>query len=196
MDSESKWRRSFWALIVTQFQGAFSLNAFEYLLLYMVLSADMVRQQRDQLVSAIPLFLALPFLLFSMAGGFLADRYSKRQVTISTKIIEIAAMAVAVVALALHSQPLELAVLFVVATQAALFGPSKYGLLPEILPEKWLSWGNGILELLTFLAIISGTVAAGLMSERFRGHEVYAFALLLVLACFGLLSSLGIGKVP
>ena len=86
--------------------------------------------------------------------------------------------------------------LFVVATQSALFGPSKYGLLPEILPEKWLSWGNGILELLTFLAIISGIVAAGLMSQRFHGHEAYAFALLLALACCGLVSSLGIAKVP
>ena len=83
-----------------------------------------------------------------------------------------------------------------VATQAALFGPSKYGLLPELLPEKWLSWGNGILELLTFLAIISGTVAAGLMSEKFHGHEAYAFAMLLALACLGLISSLGIAKVP
>src|SRR5215469_7152084 len=196
MDSENNWRRSFWALIITQFQGAFSLNAFEYLLLYMVLSADMVRQQRDQLVSAIPLFLALPFLLFSMTGGFLADRYSKRQVTISTKIIEIIAMAVAVLALALHSQPLELAVLFVVATQAALFGPSKYGLLPEILPEKWLSWGNGILELGTFLAIISGMVSAAQFVGLFHGREVYVGAFLLVLAIAGFFSSLLIGRYP
>jgi acyl-[acyl-carrier-protein]-phospholipid O-acyltransferase/long-chain-fatty-acid--[acyl-carrier-protein] ligase len=45
-----------------------------------------------------------------------------------------------------------------VATQAALFGPSKYGLLPELLPAKRLSWGNGVIELGTFLAIIVGTV--------------------------------------
>ena len=195
-DSETKWRRSFWALIITQFQGAFSLNAFEYLLLYMVLSADMVRQQRDELVSGIPLFLALPFLLFSMSGGFLADRYSKRRVTISTKMIEIAAMAVAVLALAIHSLPLELTVLFVVATQAALFGPSKYGLLPEILPEKWLSWGNGILELGTFVAIIGGMVSAARFAASFHGREVYVGAILLGLAVIGFLSSLAIGRYP
>ena len=196
MDSETNWRRSFWALIVTQFQGAFSLNAFEYLLLYMVLSAEMVHEQRDQLVSVIPLFLALPFVLFSMAGGFLADRYSKRQVTISTKLIEITAMAVAVIALAAHSRPLELAVLFVVAMQAALFSPSKYGLLPEILPEKWLSWGNGILELGTFVAIIGGMVSAAQFASRFHGHEAYAGAILLVLAILGFCSSLVIGRFP
>lgn len=193
-ESETNWRRSFWALIITQFQGAFSLNAFEYLLLYMVLSADMARHQRDQLVSVIPLFLALPFLLFSMAGGFLADRYSKRQVTLSTKIIEITAMAVALLALAIHSLPLELTVLFVVATQAALFGPSKYGLLPEILPEKWLSWGNGILELGTFAAIIGGMVSAAQFVDRFHGREVYAGTILLALAIIGFCTSLAIGR--
>lgn len=196
MDSETGWRRSFWALIVTQFQSAFSLNAFQYLLMYMVLSATMMREHRDKLVSVIPLFLALPFVLFSMAGGFLADRHSKRKVTISTKVVEIAAMAVAVLALAIRSLPLELAVLFVLATQAALFGPSKYGLLPEILPEKWLSWGNGILELGTFLGIIGGMVAAAQFAGLFHGREAYAGGLLLALAVIGFCSSLAIGRYP
>src|SRR5215468_4899760 len=196
MDSETNWRRSFWALIVTQFQGAFSLNAFEYLLLYMVLSTELVHNKRDQLVSIIPLFLAVPFLVFSMAGGFLADRFSKRRVTISTMLIEIAAMTIATVALAIRSLPLELTALFLVATQAALFGPSKYGLLPEILPEKWLSWGNGILELGTFLAIITGMISAAQFAGRFHGREVYVGVVLLGLAVIGLCFSLAIGKYP
>jgi acyl-[acyl-carrier-protein]-phospholipid O-acyltransferase/long-chain-fatty-acid--[acyl-carrier-protein] ligase len=196
MEPQTNWRRSFWALIVTQFQGAFSLNAFEYLLLYMVLSSEMLHERRDQLVSAIPLFLALPFLLFSMGGGFLADRFSKRSVTISTKLIEIGAMALAVVALGLRSQPLELAALFLLATQAALFGPSKYGLLPEILPEKWLSWGNGMLELGTFLAIISGMVSSAQLAGRFRGREVYVGVILLGMGMLGLCASLLIVRSP
>ncbi len=171
------WRRSFWALNITQFQGAFSANAFQNLLSYMVLGMGLTHEQRDKMVPLILLFFSVPLVLFSMAGGFLADRFSKRQVILGTKLVEIGAMAAGIIALGTGYFPLQLAVLFVVATQSALFGPSKYGLLPEILPEKWLSWGNGILELLTFLAIISGIVAAGLMSERFHGHEVYAFAL-------------------
>src|SRR5499425_3141592 len=196
MDSETNWRRSFWALIVTQFQGAFSLNAFEYLLLYMVLSTELVHNKRDQLVSIIPLFLAVPFLVFSMAGGFLADRFSKRRVTISTKLIEIAAMTIATVALAIRSLPLELTALFLVATQAALFGPSKYGLLPEILPEKWLSWGNGIIELWTFVAIISGAMAAGWLAQLFKGREWQAGIVLAGLSGLGLLCSLVISRLP
>lgn len=190
------WRRSYWALNITQFQGAFSTNAFQNLLSYMVLSMGLTHAQEDRMVPLILLFFSVPLILFSMVGGFLADRFSKRRVIIWTKLIEITAMAAGIVALGTGYFPLQLIVLFVVATQSALFGPSKYGLLPEILPEKWLSWGNGILELLTFLAIISGIVAAGLMSQRFHGHEGYAFAFLLALACCGLVSSLGIAKVP
>ncbi len=75
-----------------------------------------------------------------------------------------------------------LVALGLVATQAALFGPSKYGLLPELLPAKRLSWGNGVIELGTFLAIIVGTVTGAAMAEHFRGHEVYAGYALLALA--------------
>jgi len=78
--------------------------------------------------------------------------------------------------------PLALVVLFIVAMQAALFGPSKYGLLPELLPEKSLSWGNGVIELGTFLAIISGAMAAGWFAQVFAGHEPRAAAVLVVLA--------------
>src|SRR5258708_28786547 len=156
----------------------------------------LAKEQQDRLVSVIPLFFAAPFVLFSMAGGFLADRYSKRQITIATKLIEIAAMSLAVTAFFAHSLPFQLGVLFLVATQAALFGPSKYGLLPEILPQKWLSWGNGILELGTFAAIISGMVCAALLSEHMRDHQTWVGVLLVALAGAGLASSVLIRKVP
>src|SRR5579864_6256268 len=136
---EKSWRRSYWALNITQFQGAFSTNAFQNLLSYMVLSMGLTHAQEDRMVPLILLFFSVPLILFSMVGGFLADRFSKRRVIIWTKLIEIAAMAAGIVALGTGYFPLQLIVLFVVATQSALFGPSKYGLLPEILPEKWLS---------------------------------------------------------
>ena len=196
MDSEHSWRQSFWSLIVVQFQGAFSGQAYQNLLLYIVVGMGLSQESRDGLIAAIPLLFSVPFVLFSMAGGFLADRFSKRRVIVLTKIIEIAAMGVAVIALGTNSRPLELAVLFVVATQAALFGPSKYGLLPEVLPEKWLSWGNGILELGTFLAIISGVASAATLSKHFHGREANVGILLVILGLAGLGASLLIGKLP
>ncbi len=109
----------------------------------------------------VPLLFSVPFILFSMAGGYLADRYSKRSVIIGTKFLEIGVVLAALAGLWLHSLVIQCAAGFLMSTEAAVFAPSKYGLLPEILPEKRLSWGNGVLELGTFMAIILGTIAAG-----------------------------------
>src|SRR2546422_6767704 len=96
---------------------------------------------------------------FSMTGGFLADRFSKRSVTIGVKVFEILVMLLALTGLATNHLYLTISCVFLMGVHSAIFGPSKYGLLPELLPERKLSWGNGILELGTFLAIIGGTVA-------------------------------------
>ena len=79
---------------------------------------------------------------------------------------------------------------------ASIFGPSKYGLLPELLPERRLSWGNGILELGTFLAIILGMAAGAVLYERFVGRQGWSGAVLIGLALLGLGFSLGITRVP
>jgi acyl-[acyl-carrier-protein]-phospholipid O-acyltransferase/long-chain-fatty-acid--[acyl-carrier-protein] ligase len=188
--------RGFWALIATQFQGAYSDNILRNLLLAMVVGMGLGKEERDTFVSIVTFLFSVPFVVFSMTGGWLADHFSKRQVTIWTKVMEIGAMTIATAGLAMHEHTLTLVALGLVATQAALFGPSKYGLLTELLPAKRLSWGNGIIELGTFLAIIIGTVTGAAMAERFHGHEVYAGYALLGLACVGLASSLGIDRVP
>jgi len=188
--------RGFWALIATQFQGAYSDNILRNLLLAMVVGLGLGKDERDTFVAMVTFLFSMPFVLFSMTGGWLADHFSKRQVTIWTKAMEICAMSVATVGLAFHMRSLTLVALGLVATQAALFGPAKYGLLPELLPAKRLSWGNGVIELGTFLAIILGTVTGASMAERFAGDEVYAGYALLGLACIGLGASLGIDRVP
>src|SRR5580698_8277468 len=180
-------RRGFWALISTQFQGAFSDNILRNLLLSLIVGMNLAKTERETFVSVVTFLFSVPFLILSMPGGWLADRFSKRQVTIWTKVMEFGSMLLATTGLATHTLWLSLAALTLVASQAALFGPSKYGLLPELLPEKSLSWGNGVIELGTFLAIILGTVAGGYMGEHFSGHEVYAAYVLLGLSVIGFL---------
>ncbi len=196
-EADRGWRLGFWSLIVTQFQGAFSDNALKWLVGYLLLGMGLEQARRDLLfVFVVPELFAIPFLLFSMTGGFLADRYSKRSVTAGLKVMEIAVMVVALVGLAAANLWIAAGALFLLSTQAALFGPSKYGLLPELLPEKELSWGNGILELGTFLASIAGTMAGGLLASTFHGRQVWSGTLFIALATVGLLSSLGISRVP
>ena len=131
--------RGFWALIATQFQGAFSDNLLRNLLLSMIVGMQMQNTERETFVSVVTFLFSIPFLLLSMPGGWLADRFSKRQVTLWTKVMEFGSMLLATAGLATHTLGLTLAALTLVASQAALFGPSKYGLLPELLPERRLS---------------------------------------------------------
>ena len=190
------WQRGFWSLFLTQFQGAFNDNAFKFLVTFLVLSLGFTTDERDQLAPVVGALFALPFVLFSMSGGYLSDRYSKRSVAIGTKVAELMIMATAVVGLALNSIPLLIAVVFLLSTQSAFFGPAKYGLLPEILPRERLSWGNGTISLGTFVAIIAGTIVAGQLSELFRGRQVWSGVILFGFSLLGLAASWGISRVP
>jgi acyl-[acyl-carrier-protein]-phospholipid O-acyltransferase / long-chain-fatty-acid--[acyl-carrier-protein] ligase len=187
----------FWALIATQFQGAFSDNALKWLVSFLVLESSITREQRDFLfVLVVPLVFAVPFLVFSVPGGYFADRFSKRSVTIWTKLLEVLTMCGTTYALWVNRLDLAAVALFLVCAQGAIFGPSKYGLLPELLPMSKLSWGNGVIELWTLLAAIGGTLAGGFLAHHFRGRQEWSGFFLLSLSLLGLLTSLGISRVP
>src|SRR6266568_4472454 len=192
----ARYNPGFWSLVVTQFQGAFNDNALKFLVIYLVVGMSLPVRERDWLVLVVGALFAVPFILFSMTCGFLADRFSKRSVTIGTKWMELGVMLFALMALARGNLALEAAGVFLLSSQAAIFGPSKYGLLPELLPEKDLSWGNGVVELGTFLAAISATVASGFFAFYFRGHQERSGIALLGCTLFGLAASFGISRVP
>ena len=189
------WRRGFWSLVATQFQGAFNDNAYKNLIVFIILGTAIEKADRDRLVLVAGALFSVPFILFSMTGGFLADRYSKRTVTIGTKLFEIGVMAFAIAGLAWQNLHLEMAAIFLASTQAAFFGPSKYGLLPELLPEPRLSWGNGVIELGTFLASIAGLVSGAFLADAFHGRQGWSGLVFLALSVAGLILSLGITKV-
>jgi acyl-[acyl-carrier-protein]-phospholipid O-acyltransferase/long-chain-fatty-acid--[acyl-carrier-protein] ligase len=185
----------FWSLIVTQFQGAFSDNVLKNLVVFIILSSGLSQKDEHSLAEWITALFSLPFILFSMAGGYLADRYSKRTIMLCVKIFEIAVMLFALAGFAFRNTVMLIAGIFLMGTHSAFFGPSKYGSLPELLPEKRLSWGNGILELGTFMAIILGTVAASVLAQKLQ-NQVWSGVILLGLAVAGLMACLGITKVP
>jgi acyl-[acyl-carrier-protein]-phospholipid O-acyltransferase/long-chain-fatty-acid--[acyl-carrier-protein] ligase len=188
--------RGFWSLIVTQFGGAFNDNALKTLVTFFGLNLALSDQMHNALVPLTAALFSLPFILFSMWGGFFADRWSKRTVTISVKVLEIGIMSFATTGLWLKNLPMGLCAIFLMGVHSAVFGPSKYGLLPELLPENKLSWGNGVLELGTFLAIITGISAGALLYSASHGHEQWSGAVLILLAFVGLGFSLGITRVP
>lgn len=188
--------RGFWALITTQFQGAFSDNAYKNIIMLVAITMAATHEKGSQLLSIAGGLYVLPFLLFSMAGGYLSNRFSKRHVAISTKGAEVLCMIGATVCLWRNNIGAAIAVLFLTGAQGAFFGPSKYGLLPELLPESKLSWGNGVIEMTTFVAIILGDVLGGFLVAIFAGRLYLAGLVLVALALLGTAISWRIYRVP
>jgi acyl-[acyl-carrier-protein]-phospholipid O-acyltransferase/long-chain-fatty-acid--[acyl-carrier-protein] ligase len=186
----------FWALIAVQFQNAFSDNALKWLVSFLVLESALSKQQRDLwFILIVPLLFAVPFLVFSIPGGYFADKYSKRSVTLATKFFELLVMGLGTFALARNRLDLAGFALFLACTQGAIFGPTKYALLPELLPESKLSWGNGIIELTTLLSAIFAALAGGFLATQFRGRQVWSGVIFLTLTILGLLISTKITRV-
>jgi acyl-[acyl-carrier-protein]-phospholipid O-acyltransferase/long-chain-fatty-acid--[acyl-carrier-protein] ligase len=192
----SHWRLGFWALIATQFQTAFNDYGVQWVVIYLVVATNFSHAARDRFMLVVGAVLAIPFLLFSMLGGNFADRYSKRTVTMGTKLMEMITMGITIFGLYLHNLPIECAGVFLISSQSALFGPSKYGLLPELVPESKLSWANGILGLVTFLGSILAVMAAGYMVVTLQSREYIAGLALLSTSVLGFIASTLISKVP
>src|SRR5580698_8168577 len=91
-EPNGKWRSGFWSLIATQFQGAFNDNALKFLVIFLIVGTNLSPEDEENKVLLIGSLFALPFILFSMTGGYFADRFSKRSVAIWTKVFEIGVM--------------------------------------------------------------------------------------------------------
>src|SRR5437879_248335 len=142
----------FEAFLWTQFLGAFNDNVYK-----MIVSVAAVELAVSQDLGARYLALAgavfvIPFLAFAGYAGQIADRFSKTRVLQITKAFEMGIMSFGMMALAAHSIDMLLIVLFLLAAQANFFSPAKYGILPELLDEAWLTKAHGLLELTTFSA--------------------------------------------
>lgn len=186
---------SFWGMTVTQFLGAFNDNLFKQLVL--LLCVDLALEDRTQNYQGVAtIVFALPFVLFSGFGGFLADRYSKRAIVVLCKALEIVIMLLGVLAFLWGSLPALMAVLFCMAAQSAFFGPPKYGILPEMVRPQDLPRANGIMLMTTFLAIIFGFAVAGYVKEVFSDNLWMASSTCIVLAIVGTLTSLVIRPTP
>ena len=177
--------RGVWPFLWTQFLGAFNDNVFKIVVILLAATTPGRDSTRDVAVAG-AMFIA-PFLLFSGYAGDFADRFSKRRVIVAMKIFEIVAMALAVPALASGRFDLQMAVLFLMGTQATCFSPAKYGIVPEIVPDEDLSRANGLLEMSTFLAIVLGTAIGGPLLVMWRDRPAWIGVGLTAVAVLGTL---------
>ena len=181
--------------LVTQFLGAFNDNAFKQVVILSMVGL-LSGQQETRYVALAGALFTLPFILFSSYAGFLADRFSKKQVMVWAKVAEILVMGLGGVAFLTQNLNAVLVVVFLMGLQSTFFSPAKYGILPEILPDEDLSRGNSRLQLFTFLAIILGTAVAGFLIQVL-GQRLPAMSVVFIgVAAVGTLTSLYITPVP
>ncbi|MBI2810827.1 MAG: MFS transporter [Candidatus Melainabacteria bacterium] len=148
--------------------------------------------QASNILSATGAIYVIPFLLFSSSAGILADRFSKQKLLVVMKAAEIVVMCLAIAAFATKSVWGCFTLLFILSTHSAMFGPSKYGIIPELVPTDKVSRANGIITSFTYLAIILGTFLASFLTEVTNRHFVWIAVFCLLIAIGGFFSSFGV----
>jgi len=158
--------RGFLSLVTTQFFGAANDNIIKGMLTFMVISGGIWEGQLGAGGQGIAgMCLSVPFILLSGYAGQLADRFSKRLVTLWVKIAEIPIAVTAGIGFYTGNLWIAMLAFIALACQSAFFGPAKYGMIVELVGEKQLSRANGTINMMTNLAVIAGTIAAGFISD-------------------------------
>ena len=158
-------KRGLSALLVAQFMGAANDNILKTLLSFAVVRGMWGGELGEGGQGLVALCLFVPFILFSGWAGPLADRVSKRTVAIWMKVVELPLALTAGVGFITNNLWLTMTAMVLLATQSTFFSPAKYGMIPEIVREDRVSRANGILNMTTNIAVITGMLIAGLFSD-------------------------------
>ena len=182
--------RRLWPLVLAQSCGALNDNLVKNAMV--VLAIFQLGIGGAGLSAAAGALFIAPYILLSATAGKLADRFPKPRVVLACKLAEVLLMVASAAAFLTESVPALLAVLAGLGVQAALFGPVKYGLLPEHLAEEELVAGNGVIEATTFLSIVCGTVAGGALVLLAHGTAAVGIAGV----ALSLLGVFGAARIP
>lgn len=187
--------KRFAPFFLTQFLGAFNDNVFKNVLIILIaytFSRNMATGSNTLINVAAGLFI-LPFFLFSALAGQIADKYEKSMLIKRIKFVEILIMAGGSVAFYLQNVYLLLFFLFLMGAQSTFFGPLKYSIIPQHLKPSEVVGGNAMVEMGTFVSILLGTIAGGVLGQMESGM-IIGSAAVLIIAFLGFLSSLYIPR--
>jgi len=170
----------FWCQFLSAFNDNFLKNSLVFLILFKLAASD-----AEALISLAGAVFIFPFFIISALGGQIADKFDKAFVAEKLKLIEIGIAAVAVAGFWWHSIPILFVALFLFGCNSALFGPIKYGILPDHLAIAELPTGNALIEGATFVAILTGTIVGGLAAKDGGDPAVFgAMMMVFAVACW------------
>jgi len=196
--------RGFWGITVTQFLTVFNDNFYKQIVLFICVALA-ATEGKSGLQGWATIVFSLPFILFSGFCGYLSDLYRKRTIVIVSKVAEVLIMIVGLFAFRHFHVTTMFVVLFLMGTHSALFGPAKYGLLPELFTQRQLPKVNGLFQLSMFVSIILGLWLSGVVYTRLSGDENtlsvppdlwIAAAICIGIACLGLMFAMIIRSTP
>ncbi len=179
--------RRFLPFFITQACGAFNDNLLKNVLVILVTyqASRWSALQPELLTNIAAGLFILPFVVFSGIAGQLGERYDKTKILKTIKALEIGIMLIAAAGFLHHSVVLLLVALFMMGAHSTFFAPAKYGLLPQVLTHAELVGGNAMLETGTFLAILLGTLVAGLLAGHANTTWISASLFVVALVGFG-----------
>jgi MFS family permease len=194
--------RTYVGLLIAQFLAAFNDQAIHASAMFFAINKKVLTQ--ESAISLMPILFYAPWAIFCTLAGYYADRYSKRSSLVLWKFIEVGITGLALTGFIIGSElnrpnigvAIVLSTVFLMGLHSTFFVPAKYGAMPEILRSDLLSHANGLLESLSFLAVILGTVIGGLLSYYFNDDEYVIGIVLTVLALIGAGASLLIRYIP
>ena len=163
-------KQRFLPYFLTQALGAFNDNLYKNALLLLIAFGGISAQSDSALLTnlAAGLFL-LPFFLFSPIAGQIADKFEKSKLIKWVKGLEVIIMGLAAAAIVMGNVWMMMLLLFLMGLQSSLFGPVKFALLPQQLDDDELVGGNALVEMGTFIAILVGTITAGIFFDFEQG---------------------------
>lgn len=186
---------SFTYLNFTQFLVALIDNIYKFLIVYFLISVQGV-EATHKIMAFTGTTFVLPFIFFSSFSGILADTFSKRNIIILAKMLELLVMIIGLFCFYYQSVVGSYIILFLLATTSALFSPSKYGILPELVSTEKISKANGLMTSFTFLAIILGTFLASFILDYSNRNFLLAAMGCCLFSTVGLIASFCIEYTP
>ncbi len=167
-------KKRFAPLFGVQFLGALNDNLFKNTMVIMIAFKAANEAESGMLINLAAGLFILPFFLFSTVAGQISDKFEKSRIMRIIKTAEIGIMAIGAVGFYTGHNVLLFITLFLMGIHSAFFGPAKYSILPQHLKESELTNGNALVEMGTFLAILIGTLAGGLLAGKHNVHAISA----------------------
>ncbi|HET7096761.1 MAG TPA: MFS transporter [Casimicrobiaceae bacterium] len=190
--------RRFGPFFWTQFFGAANDNIYKNALVIFVAfhAAALTSLDPNTLVNVAGAVFIAPFVLLSATSGQLADKLEKSQLIRWIKLFEVAIMAIGLIGFWRHDLTILFTGLALMGVHSTLFGPVKYAILPQNLRPEELIGGNGMVEMGTFVAILLGTIAGGLVVAIEGSGPILAGCVAFGVALAGYLVSRAIPHTP